>query len=211
MSAIVTASNGWVYKPITEADASNFMMCFRDYPLSPGNKPITYEGRLHFFSESLIRNQANTLPLTGEASPGVVRVYGLFKPDGTLVGARSYKFFTPGEAYCLHYVVHPDHRNQGHTRVFRALEHGGLWNHYNITTIKAKLEASPTFSAMDALKSTWSTGGANLEAGDSTSTDGKLDKNGNSVALKLMTATRAQAEVLIAADTDWKDITYTFS
>ena len=64
---------------------------------------------------------------------------------------------------------------------------------------------------MDALKSTWSTGGANLEAGDSTSTDGKLDKNGNSVALKLMTATRAQAEVLIAADTDWKDITYTFS
>ena len=34
---------------------------------------------------------------------------------------------------------------------------------------------------------------------------------GNQVALKLMVGTRAQAEALVAADNDWKDITYTFS
>lgn len=211
MSAIVTASNGWVYKPITEVDAANLMMCFKDYPLSQGNTPITYEERLTFFSETLLRNESGTLPLSEDAVPGIVRVYGLFKPDGTLVGARSYKFFTPGEVNVLHYVVHPDHRNQGYTKVFRALEHKGLWNHYNITTIKAVLESTPTFAAMNALKSTWNAGGANLEGGDSTSLDWNLDKDGNQVALKLMVGTRAQAEALVAADNDWKDITYTFS
>ena len=64
---------------------------------------------------------------------------------------------------------------------------------------------------MNALKSTWNAGGANLEGGDSTSLDWNLDKDGNQVALKLMVGTRAQAEALVAADNDWKDITYTFS
>ena len=64
---------------------------------------------------------------------------------------------------------------------------------------------------MNALKSTWNAGGANLEGVDSTSLDWNLDKDGNQVALKLMVGTRAQAEALVAADNDWKDITYTFS
>ena len=211
MSVIVTASNGWVHKPIVEADAADFMMCFKDYPLSQGANSITYEERVHFFSATLQRNEANTLPLTEDASPGVVRVYGLFKPDGVLVGAFTYKFFTPGEAYILHYTIHPDHRNQGHTRAFRGLGLVGLFGYYNITTFKAKLEASSTFPAMEALKTFWNSGGANLEAGDSMSTEGRLDKDGNSVALKLMTATRAQVETNITTDPDWKDITYTFS
>ena len=56
MSVTVTASNGWVHKPITEADAAAFMMSFRDYPISPGETPISYEERLTRFSESLMVN-----------------------------------------------------------------------------------------------------------------------------------------------------------
>ena len=51
MSVTVTASNGWVHKPIEEEDASAFMKCFKDYPFSPGTTPITYEERLTKFSD----------------------------------------------------------------------------------------------------------------------------------------------------------------
>ena len=51
MSVTVPASNGWVHKPIEEEDASAFMKCFKDYPFSPGNTPITYEERLTKFSD----------------------------------------------------------------------------------------------------------------------------------------------------------------
>ena len=54
MSVTVTASNGWVHKPIEEEDASAFMKCFKDYPFSPGTTPITYEERLTKFSQSLL-------------------------------------------------------------------------------------------------------------------------------------------------------------
>ena len=54
MSVIVTASNGWVHKPIVEADATDFMMCFKDYPLSQGASSITYEERVHFFSATSV-------------------------------------------------------------------------------------------------------------------------------------------------------------
>ena len=52
MSVTVTASNSWVHKPIDEDDASAFMKCFKDYPFSPGDTPISYEERLRKFSES---------------------------------------------------------------------------------------------------------------------------------------------------------------
>ena len=50
MSVTVTASNSWVHKPIDEDDASAFMKCFKDYPFSPGDTPISYEERLRKFS-----------------------------------------------------------------------------------------------------------------------------------------------------------------
>ena len=88
MSVTVTASNGWVHKPIDEDDANAFIKCFKDYPFSPGDNPITYEERLTKFSQSLLANDVGTLPLSSDAANGVFRVYGTYKPDGTLVGVR---------------------------------------------------------------------------------------------------------------------------
>ena len=213
MSVTVTTSNGWVHKPITEEDATAFIKSFNDYPLSPGDLPITYEERVNRFSECLLANNTGTLPLSSDNDDGVFRVYGIYKPDGTFVGQTTYAFFTPGEAWGLSMTMHPDHRNKGYTmaRMACCSGEGGLWDHYNINTIKTRLEASPAFPAMTALKATWAGGGANIDAGDHMSSSGMLDASGNSVALKDFVATKTQAKAFLAGNATWKDITCTIS
>lgn len=213
MSVTVTASNGWVHKPITEEDATAFIKSFNDYPLSPGDLPITYEERVNRFSECLLANNTGTLPLSSDNDDGVFRVYGIYKPDGTFVGQTTYGFFKPGEVWGLSITMHPDHRNQGYTMARTACcsGEGGLWDHYNINTIKTRLEASPTFPAMTALRTTWANAGVNIDAGDHTSSSGMLDASGNSVALKDLVATKTQAKAFLAANATWKDITCTIS
>ena len=48
-----TASNNFYVQEIQEEDAAAFMKCYKDYPLSPGGNPITYEERITKFSQSL--------------------------------------------------------------------------------------------------------------------------------------------------------------
>jgi len=213
MSATVTASNGWVHKPITEEDATAFIKSYNDYPLSPGTLPITYEERVTKFSESLLANNTGTLPLSSNNDDGVFRVYGIYKPDGTFVGQTTYAFFTPGEVWGLSLAMHPDHRNKGYTfaRMACCSGDGGLWDHYSINTIKARGEATPTFPGMTALRTTWANAGVNINAGDHTSSSGMLDAGGNTVALKDLVATKTQVKALIAGNATWKDITYTIS
>ena len=210
MSVTVTASNGWVHKPITEADAAAFMMSFRDYPISPGETPISYEDRLTRFSESLMVNEVGTLPITSDKIDGIFRVYGLYKPDGTFVGQRTYGFFTAGEVNILNLTMHPDHRQQGYTMGISALAMG-LWEHYNITIIKSRLEATPSHPGMAALKATYASHSINVDAGDHPSKPTSLDASGNTIDCKDLIATYAQGEALVASSATWKDITCVIS
>ena len=210
MSVTVTASNGWVHKPIDEDDANAFIKCFKDYPFSPGDNPITYEERLTKFSQSLLANDVGTLPLSSDAANGVFRVYGTYKPDGTLVGVRTYGFFTPGECWILNGVIHPNHRGNKYQSAQLALA-VGMGDQYNITTIKSSLEATPTFSAMTHIKAKYDDKGINTNAGDKNSNDQMLNSSGAAIPLKELTATMAQAKAIVAADSTWASITLTVS
>lgn len=210
MSVTVTASNGWVHKPIDEEDANAFIKCFKDYPFSPDNTPITYQERLTKFSESLLTNDVGTLPLTSDAPDGVFRVYGTYKPDGTLVGVRTYGFFTPTECWIINGVIHPDHRGNKYQSAQLALA-VGMGDEYNITAIKSSLEATPTFSTMTHIKAKYTDKGINTNAGDKNSTSQMLSSSGNPIALKELTATMAQAKAIVAADSTWASITLTVS
>ena len=210
MSVTVTGSNSWVHKPIDEDDANAFMKCFKDYPFSPGDTPISYEERLRKFSESLLTNEAGSLPLSSDAPDGVFRVYGTYKPDGTLVGVRTYGFFEPAKIWVINGVIHPDHRGNKYQSAQLSLG-VGLCKHYNITAIESFLESSPSFSTMTHIKAKYDDKGMNTNAGDKDSNDQMLNASGQSVALKQVEATIAQAEAIVAANSTWASITYTIS
>ena len=205
------ASNNFYVQEIEEEDAAAFMKCFKDYPLSPGNIPITYQERLTKFSESLLVNDGGTLPLTEDIMDGVHRVWALYKPDNTLVSTVTYRFEKVGEALLLNCATHPSHRNQGYIYAWHAFMNKSIYPHYNITNIRTIIEASPAHAGAAAAIATSGTAGANINAGDKTSSDWMRDASGNTVAEKEVTTTRAIGTSIANASATWSGVTFTIS
>ncbi len=206
-----TASNNFYVQEIQEEDAAAFMKCYKDYPLSPGGNPITYEERITKFSQSLETNEAGTLPLTSASADGVFRVWGLYKADNTLVSAVTYAFYEVNEAILLNVATHPDHRQQGYTYAWHAFMNKSIYPAYNITTVKSRVEASPTFAGLTAILASTASAGGNVDAGDHTSNDWMRNAAGSTVALKDVTSTRTIGTALANGNNDWKDITFSIS
>ena len=206
-----TASNGYYVQDIQEEDAAAFMKCFKDYPLSPGDTPISYEERLQMFSAALMHNERKTLPLTSDDSEGVFRFWSLHKPDGTLVSVTANGFFTVGRIQILKIATHPDHRQQGHFSAWRAFCNQSIYPHYNITDIDAIVEAAPVFAGMTAILNKASAAGGNMNAGDRMSSNPFRDASGNLVAEKIVVSTTANSRSVTASDPVWSSVTFSIS
>jgi len=206
-----TASNGFYVQAVQEEDAAAFMKCYKDYPLSPGTNPISYEDRLTQFSSSLQVNQTGTLPLSADNGDGLYRVWGLFKADDTLVSVTTHGFFTPGTIAILNIATHPDHRNQGYFSAWHVFCSKSIYPHYNITNIISRVEASPTFGGITTVLSHSASAGSNVDAGDHTSTENMRDGTGNLVATKDVQSTTAVSATLGNANATWSSITFSIS
>ena len=205
------ASNGFYVQEIQEEDATAFMKCYKDYPLSPGTNPISYEDRVKQFSMSLQANEVGTLPLSADNGDGLYRVWGLFKADNTLVSVTTHGFFTPGTIALLNVATHPDHRNKGYISGWHAFCSKSIYPHYNITNIISRVEASPTFAGLTAILSSTATAGGDVDAGDHTSTENMRDGTGNLVATKDVQSTTTISTSLANSNASWASITFTIS
>ena len=206
-----TASNGFYVQAVQEEDAAAFMKCYKDYPLSPGTNPISYEDRIKQFSHALQANEVGTLPLSADNGDGIYRVWALFKPDNTLVSTATYGFFTPGERALLSCATHPDHRNQGYSYAWYAFMNKSIFPHYNMTALKTRVEASPTHIGVSAALETLASAGANVNAGDHMSTENMRDGTGNLVATKDVTSNTTIGTTLANSKASWASITFTIS
>jgi len=205
------ASNGFYVQEIQEEDATAFMKCYKDYPLSPGTNPISYEDRLTQFSLSLQVNEVGTLPLSADNGSGIYRVWGLFKADDTLVSVTTHGFFTPATIAILNIGTHPDHRNQGYFSAWHVFCSKSIYPHYNITNIESRVEASPTFAGITAVLTHSASAGSNVDAGDYTSTENMRDGTGNLVATKDVTSDTTIGTALANSKASWASITFSIS
>jgi hypothetical protein len=205
------ASNGFYVQEIQEEDATAFMKCYKDYPLSPGTNPISYEDRVKQFSMSLQANEVGTLPLSADNGDGLYRVWGLFKADNTLVSVTTHGFFTPGTIALLNVATHPEHRNKGYISAWHAFCSKSIYPHYNITNIISRVEASPTFAGLTAILSSTATAGGDVDAGDHTSTENMRDGTGNLVATKDVQSTTTISTSLANSNASWASITFSIS
>ena len=204
-------SNGFYVREIEEEDATAFMKCYKDYPLSPGTNPISYEDRLTQFSMSLQVNQVGTLPLSADNGDGIYRVWGLFKADDTLVSVTTHGFFTPGTIAILNVATHPDHRKKGYVSGWHAFCSKSIYPHYNITNIISRVEANPTFTGVTAILAASDSAGADIDAGDNTSTENMRDATGNLVATKDVQSTTTVSTSLANSNATWSSITFSIS
>ena len=210
-ATIVTASNGWKARPMKESDYDFFMETFEDFPL--GHNSFNHR-RDKFsacmwnnkqYSDSIIKSGAVTQG-DGVQSQGGIRTYVTERPDGKAVSIRLYIFHEAHLMVIRSMVVHPTYRGNGYAKD----AHGigvGLCREFNITKVRAWLEATPTFPAITPMRTRYNAAGISLDMSTDTNT---ADVEGGE-SIKKLEATDTQFEALKSNTSGWADVTYTVS
>ena len=208
----VTASNGWIHRPLLESDFTFWMESWKDYALSPGSTTFSYADRLNWFSARILNNETGTDAniKSGYQGRALLRTYVSLRPDGTPVGIRGYGFETAGEMWARVSIIHPTYRGNGYY-TDQTLLAVGLVREFNITTVKAWVEESPSFDSVNYWKIKTEGAGSTVGTESKDSSDAALDSSGNSVPLKLIVTTLAQCEALKSGDSDWAGVTFVIS
>ena len=210
-NTIVTASNGWKLRPLDESDSTFFMESFRDYPLGSNS----YAARVNKFSACLYQNSLyeDSIIKTGKVtvadgvdSNGVVRTYVTERADGKPIHTRILIMHESGILVVRSYAMHPTYRGNNYAHQCAALG-VGLNREWNITTVRAWLEATPTFPAINPMKTKYNAAGVSLDM----STDTNVQDHGDESLIKKLEANETQYEALKTNCPGWADVTYTIS
>tara|TARA_Y100000004_G_scaffold196715_1_gene267728 strand:+ start:2253 stop:2894 length:642 start_codon:yes stop_codon:yes gene_type:complete len=210
-STIVTASNGWKLRPLVESDSTFFMEAFADYPLGSNS----YAARTNKFSACLYQNSLyeDSIIKTGKVTiadgidgNGVVRTYVTERADGKAIHVRILIMHQPGVLVVRSYAMHPTYRGNDYAHQCAALG-VGLNREWNIATVRAWLEATPTFPAINPMRTKYNAAGINLDM----STDTNVQDHGSEDSIKMLEANETQYEALKTNCPGWADVTYTIS
>lgn len=210
-TTIITSSNGWKTRPLVESDYDFFMEAFSDYPLGTKSYRIRqnkFSGCIYnnsLYNDSIIKSGAVTQG-DGVQSQGVIRTYVTERPDGKAVSIRLYIFHEAHLMVIRSMVVHPTYRGNGYAKD----AHGigvGLCREFNITKVRAWLEATPTFPAITPMRTRYNAAGISLDMSTDTNT---ADVEGGE-SIKKLEATDTQFEALKSNTSGWADVTYTVS
>ena len=115
-TTIITASNGYKYRPMKESDYTFFMECWKDFPQGIQ----TYDVRTKRFSDFLQCNEGygtEALIKSGDVNNTdkcVTWTHILEKADGTAVGVGVNVFAFNNEIFAKFGIIHPDHRGNKH-------------------------------------------------------------------------------------------------
>ncbi len=210
-NTICTASNGWKLRPLVESDSTFFMETFADYPLGSSS----YATRINKFSACLYQNSRyeDSIIKSGKVTiadgvdgNGVVRTYVTERPDGKAVQIRILISAEPGILVVRSYAIHPTYRGNNYVHQCAALG-VGLNREWSITTVRAWLEATPTFPAINPIRAKYTAAGVNLDI----ATETNVVDYGDSTSIKKLEANQTQYEALKTNCPGWADVTYTIS
>jgi hypothetical protein len=195
---IITASNGYSLRPITEADYTFTMEVLKDFPIGSNS----YAQRVNEFSTMLYVTEGFTIAKVKAQTPTAVTM--ITEKAGTKL-ALCYLDFSELVVETRMGMVHPDHRGQHHYTAQLMLA-GNL----------AYVQCECTSSMQEAI----STGTVNTVADNwrpslsaSETQRDTIDKSGDGVTYTLnkITATAAEHETYRAAHSTWGSVTYTLS
>tara|TARA_R110002012_G_scaffold206787_2_gene376837 strand:+ start:7351 stop:7998 length:648 start_codon:yes stop_codon:yes gene_type:complete len=210
-NTICTASNGWKMRPMIESDYTFFMEAFADYPLGSTSYKMRqnkFSGCIYnnsLYADSIIKSGA-VEQSDGVGAQGVIRTYVTERPDGKAIHIRILIMHQPNLLVVRSYSMHPTYRGNNYAHQCAALG-VGLNREWNITMVRAWLEATPTFPAINPMRTKYNAAGISLDI----STDTNLVDHGDSSTIKKLEANETQYEALKTNCPGWADVTYTIS
>ena len=218
-TTIVTASNGYKFRPMIESDFNFFMEIWKDFPQGVQS----YEMRLKRFSEFITCNEGYGTEANIKADEvntvdkSITWTFVLEKADGTPVGMAIGVYEEPGYMFAKFNMVHPSHRGQKHWTAITMLTIG-LARRLEITHgYSWMLSNNPVNSAAIAdQKAKYDTAGIDTSRTDTTSVTiipelGVPAFNHEVVDMFKNLAPISAYETLKSNNSTWADVTFTYS
>lgn len=211
-TTVLTASNGWKFRPLEEtaADQDFYIRCWKDFPQGSN----TYIARLNRFSWHLSKNEEfnETNLNTFQRGDGNLRICTyISERNGTKIGISTWCFGEEAGKMNVRFgLIDPTQRGNGYFSDHNILTLG-MMERWNITHINAWFQAPGNTghnTAISATRTKWDDLGFDL-TGTTTTTPGQFHLEAQN--LEHNEATIAQYRTLKAGDSDWADVTWSYS
>lgn len=213
-NTVITASNGMKLRPMVESDFNFYMECWKDFPQGIQ----TFSERMNRFSAHMQRNEgygSEALIKSGDVDfedKCIVWSMILEKADGTPVAYQAYVFEQENECYLKFGMVHPSHRGQGYwtaTHMFVL----AMCERVEVTSAHSWFMASNPINsnAMTAERNRYAAAGFDISGTGRTTVTNPPMFNITEHDLVKNHGTIAQYTQYKANDSNWADITWTYS
>ena len=209
-TTICTASNGWKFRPLeeTSTDQDFFMRCWKDFPQGT----TTYIARLNRFSRMLLNNDNfNETNIHTYDNDNLLLATYVSEKSGTPIGISTWVFGAEAGKMNVRFgMIDPNERGKGYFSDHNIMTLG-MMERWNMTHINAWFQAPGNAghnNAVSATRTKWDGLGFDL-TGTTTTTPGEFHLEAQN--LEHNEATIAQYRTLKAGDSDWADVTWSYS
>ena len=197
---IITASNGYKYRPLAETDETFIMESLKDYPIGSN----TYQQRLNEFSNFLYVTEGfNETAVKNKTSPQSITMV-TEKSGGTAIGFQHITIDNLVVNLAMG-ATHPSHKRQGHSTARLMLLGEFAYTHLGCTG--TWLEIVNT----DEGKQVADTWRGDISADETQRANENKFGDSQTYTLNKIQITAAEHETHRAAHSTWGSITYTIS
>tara|TARA_R100001443_G_scaffold27688_1_gene40894 strand:+ start:153 stop:752 length:600 start_codon:yes stop_codon:yes gene_type:complete len=197
---IITASNGYKYRPLAETDETFIMESLKDYPIGSN----TYQQRLNEFSNFLYVTEGfNETAVKNKTSPQSITMV-TEKSGGTAVGFQHITIDNLVVNLAMG-ATHPSHKRQGHSTARLMLLGEFAYTHLGCSG--TWLEIVNT----DEVKQVADTWRGDISADETQRANENKFGDSQTYTLNKIQITAAEHETHRAAHSTWGSITYTIS
>ena len=197
---IITASNGYKYRPLAETDETFIMESLKDYPIGSN----TYQQRLNEFSNFLYVTEGfNETAVKNKTSPQSITMV-TEKSGGTAIGFQHITIDNLVVNLAMG-ATHPSHKRQGHSTARLMLLGEFAYTHLGCSG--TWLEIVNT----DEVKQVADTWRGDISADETQRANENKFGDSQTYTLNKIQITAAEHETHRAAHSTWGSITYTIS
>ena len=197
---IITASNGYKYRPLAETDETFIMESLKDYPIGSN----TYQQRLNEFSNCLYVTEGfNETAVKNKTSPQSITMV-TEKSGGTAIGFQHITIDKLVVNLAMG-ATHPSHKRQGHSTARLMLLGEFAYTHLGCSG--TWLEIVNT----DEVKQVADTWRGDISADETQRANENKFGDSQTYTLNKIQITAAEHETHRAAHSTWGSITYTIS
>ena len=197
---IITASNGYKYRPLAETDETFIMESLKDYPIGSN----TYQQRLNEFSNFLYVTEGfNETAVKNKTSPQSITMV-TEKSGGTAIGFQHITIDNLVVNLAMG-ATHPSHKRQGHSTARLMLLGEFAYTHLGCSG--TWLEIVNT----DEVKQVADTWRRDISADETQRANENKFGDSQTYTLNKIQITAAEHETHRAAHSTWGSITYTIS